>query len=277
MYCRYCGKQVLDDSAYCHFCGKSLGAPEEKATSQIKSNILTEKSVSTHSDEIFAYYEKRANNIASSSLKKATKILSYAALVTFLFFNIKMAPMYGLAKFFWYIITSAIAIGIVLLFNKKVVAIESKKLYITYLMLSLVVIAVSISLRIVYEAKIDYVKKHAHPSGEIYVILSEETVNYDLMGMGKVTDSITDIKVNDKWYDSGDIVRITLNENYSLRVDTGGLGSDKYVYKTLTITNSSFANGEYVFSEYIYSGFLLKAEVNFTFTRHCTFWEVVFY
>ncbi len=30
MYCKYCGKQIADDSRFCQHCGKSLATVEEE-------------------------------------------------------------------------------------------------------------------------------------------------------------------------------------------------------------------------------------------------------
>ena len=278
MFCRYCGKQIPDDSEFCPGCGKPLGE-SKKANETIKSNVFTENAAPVFDDENYAYYKNKANSIASYSLQNITKVLCYIALGVFLFFNIKMAPMYGWAKFFCYLITAAIAIGIVVLFNKKVLTGESKKLYTAFLLFSIAVIIFSIGLRIVYESKVDYVKKQIPSSGDILITLSEETEYYNSTGTGSIRNPSTNIKIGDKWYDSGDVIPITLNKNYFLRVGAGGSGSGGYTDGTLTITKSSLANGNYTLSKnvYISSGPASMAEVTITFARHCTFWEVVFY
>lgn len=278
MFCRYCGKQIPEDSEFCSGCGKPLGEVQ-KTNGTIKSNVLTENTVPVFDDENYAYYKKKANNIASYSLQKMTKVVCYIALGVFLFFNIEMAPMYGWAKVFCYLITAAIAIGIVVLFNKKVLTGESKKLYTVFLLFSIAIIISSIGLRIVYESKVDYVKKQIPSYGDILITLSEETEYYNSTGIGSIRNPSTSIKIGDEWYESGDVIPITLNKNYFLRVGASGLGSGGYTDGTLTITKSSLANGKYSLSKNVCmrSDPDLMAEVTITFTRYCTFWEVVFY
>ena len=157
----------------------------------------------------------------------------------FLLFNIKMAPSYGLLKFLCYVITSGIAIGLVTLFRKKVLTGKKKILYIITLFVSIIVILGSISLRIVYESKVDYVKKQIPSSGDILITLSEETEYYNSTGTGSIRNPSTNIKIGDKWYDSGDVIPITLNKNYFLRVGAGGSGRcSAFVERDLSIPDA---------------------------------------
>ena len=168
MFCRYCGKQIMDDSIFCSYWGKSLDK-QEKTSLPTEIEILLEEIDNFENNKDYVYYKKRANKIVSYSLQKATKVFCYIALVIFLVFNIKMAPMYGWAKFFFYIGAAVIAIGLIVLFNKKVATGEIKKYYLVYFILALITITSSISLRIIYESKVDYVESQIPSNGKILV------------------------------------------------------------------------------------------------------------
>ena len=36
MYCRYCGKQIADDSKYCNYCGKCLDHVEMQKIEKVE-------------------------------------------------------------------------------------------------------------------------------------------------------------------------------------------------------------------------------------------------
>lgn len=278
MFCRYCGKKIIDDSVFCPYCGKSLHEQDIESVPTI-IETTTEKTNDIVNIEDYAHYKKRANEIASHSLQKVTKTICYIALAVFLFFNIKMAPMYGWAKIFFYVGAAAIAISVVVFFNKKVLTGEVKRHYIAFLILALITIISSISLRIVYEAKVDYVENQMPSSGQILISLSEKTEYYNSTGTGVIRNPSTNIRIGDKWYDRGDIIPVVLNKNYSLRVGAGGSGSGGYTDSSITFSKSLFSNGQYKLSKtvYITSGSASMAEVDLTFKRFCTFWEVIFY
>lgn len=282
MFCRYCGKQIIDDSTFCPFCGKLLDETKETRLA-IKRDSSLEKTCDHMGKSDYAYYKKRANSIASYPLQKTTQIVCYIALAVFLFFNIKMAPMYGWAKFFCYLGTAAIAIGVIVLFNKKVFIGESKKAYMLCLVLAVITIIASISLRIIYESKVDYVERQIPSDGHIYLTFSEETEYYNSTGTGVINNPSTNIRIGEKWYKSGDIISVDLSKNYSLRVKVSGgvIGAlvSGYTDGMVVFRSKLFPNGKYNLSKTIYflSGPASMAEVDLTFKRFCTFWEVIFY
>lgn len=269
MFCRFCGKSILEDSIFCPFCGKAVEEVNPR-----DNNVNPELKFS---DE--EYYKRKASQQAGELLISKTKIICYIALGVFLLFNIKMAPSYGLLKFLCYVITSGIAIGLVTLFRKKVLTGKKKILYIITLFVSIIVILGSISLRIVYESKVDSVTTKIPSSGEIVLLLSEKTEFYNDTGTGMIRNPSTSVRIGDKWYEGGDKIPVLLNKEYSLRVGSGGSGSGGYIDSSITFRKSSFMNGEYIITKdvYITSGPASMAEVNLIFKRYCTFWEVVLY
>lgn len=275
MFCRFCGKSIEGDSVFCPYCGKPLEEKAVKPEKMVSQPTMTDTTFNTRDD---AYYLSQASKIAGSTLISITKIICYVALAIFLFLNIKMAPSYGIIKTLIYVITAAIAIGLVVLFNKKVFAGKSKVKFKSVLIASVSVIVVSVGLCIVYETKVDSVTAQFPTSGSVKVTMTTHTDYYNDTGTGYIRNPSTNIRIGEKWYDSGDVIEVALNQKYSMRVGAGGSGSGGYIDTSITFTNYSFKNGQYTVIEEvrITSGPASMAEVQLTFKRYCTFWEVIF-
>lgn len=275
MFCKFCGKSIEDDSVFCPYCGKSLEGstvnPERTITQPAKTNTV----FNIRDD---AYYLSQASKIAGSTLISITKFVCYVALAVFLLLNTKMAPSYGTTKTVVYVITAAIAIGLVVLFNKKVLPGKSKAKYTVVLIASVIVIVASVGLRIVYETKMDSVTAQFPASGSIKVTMTTHTDYYNATGTGTIRNPSTNIRIGEKWYNSGAVIEVALDQKYSMRVGAGGSGSGGYIDTSITFTNASFNNGQYTVTEEvrITSGPASMAEVQLTFKRYCTFWEVIF-
>lgn len=177
-----------------------------------------------------------------------------------------------------YVITAAIAICLVVLFNKKVLAGKSKAKYTFVLVASIIVIIFSVGLRIVYETKVDSVTAQFPLSGSVKVIMTTHTDYYNATGVGFVRNPSTNIWISEKRYDSGSIIEVDLNQKYSMRVGAGGSEGSDYIDTSITFTNTSFKNGQYTVTKEvrITSGPASMAEVQLIFNRYCTFWEVIF-
>ena len=93
MFCRYCGKTIADDSDFCSYCGKSLGT----------GNLASKPAEASQKKKPEKTYDY-------TTLDFFMTALCYIALGVFLFFNIKMAPFYGIWKDIAYVVEAAIAI-----------------------------------------------------------------------------------------------------------------------------------------------------------------------
>lgn len=276
MFCRFCGKKILDDSLFCPYCGKYL---EEKLNNDsIPTDAVRTPAVSAalHDDE---YYKNQASKMAGSTLISVSTIFCYAALIVFLFFNIKMAPSYGQTKFLIYVVTGAAAIGLVVIFRKKILPGNSKPLYVLTLILSVIVISASIGLRIVYEAKVDTVTAQIPSSGDILVSLEADTEYYSSSGEGYIDDPYTNIKIGDDLYNNGDKFTVSVGKSYPIKVGIGHLDAGSYANSTILFSEDTFSNGQYSASyDVVFSrGRAEMATATLTFTRFCTFWDVIFY
>ncbi len=275
MFCRFCGKNIEDDSLFCPYCGKLLEGKQIEQERTISQPTMNTPPVNLRDD---AYYLNQASKIAGSTLISITKLACYVALAVFLVLNIKMAPSYGITKIVFYVITSAIAIGLIALFNKKVLSAKSKAKYTFALIFSIIVIVASVGLRIVYESKVDSVTAQFPRSGSIKVRMSTHTDYYNATGTGSIRNPSTSIRIGENRYNNGAIIEVNLNEKYSMRVGAGGSRGSGYTDTNITFTNDSFKTGQYSITKevIITSGPASMAEVQLTFKRYCTFWEVIF-
>jgi len=277
MFCRFCGKNIGVDSLFCPYCGKALES----------NHIESEKKISQPAAVSFAnfpddaYYLKQASKMAGRTLVSITKILCYVALAVFLFLNFKMTPLYGITHDIIFLLTSAIAIGFVVLFNKKVFTGRSKVKNTLVLIFSLIVIVVSIGLRVVYESKVDSVTAQFPSSGSVKLTVSTDTDYYNSTGTGSVYNPRDSVRIGEKWYESGDIIKVNLDEEYSMRVSAGGSIGGGYTDTNITFTAASFSNGQYRVTHEVWitsDQFFMSdvmAEVQLTFSRYCTFWDVI--
>ena len=268
MYCRFCGKHIIEDSNFCPYCGKVVGEIDLiDSTYDIEKNYFDEQ-----------YYKRKVSQTASVGLVSSTKIICYVALFVFLIFNIKMSPSYGWVKIAFYITTSAITIGLVTIVQKKVFISNRKTLYIIVLITSVMVIVTSISLRIIYEMKVDAVRTQIPSSGEIVLSLLEETEYFNDTGLGIIRNPNTSIRLYGKWYKNGDKIPVQLNKEYFLRVSSGGTEYGGYKDVFITFKKSSFTKGKYEINKVVplTDDATIIAEVNLVFERYCAFWEVVF-
>ena len=88
MFCRYCGKQIENDSDYCKYCGKVQTQTVTSEHSNNNSDVSPQDSLLSNGEKKGKVKEK--NKKANYALQDATKVLCYIALAVFLFFNFKM-------------------------------------------------------------------------------------------------------------------------------------------------------------------------------------------
>lgn len=266
MFCRFCGRDILDDSEFCPYCGKVL-APEQSKQSTIAA--VSKSVLQTTSKE---------NIILSKGLVKVTKAVCYVSLVVFLLCLFKMAPGFGMVHVISYIVIAAIAIGLIVLFNKlEPQAQKGKKsrYYWVSLISATSILLMAVALRIVYEAKVDSAVASIPNSGKIYVrvYLGEEFYSSN---SGYVKNPKSQIRIGKTWYDNGDIAYITLNQVYSLRVGTGYDYAGGYTDTTIIFKPESLRNG-YLLAESVQVTPEVIGEVTMEFTHELDFWSVVFY
>lgn len=259
MFCRYCGKSIAEDSDFCTYCGRFISnnpndmTPPAKETPRIKRVSVS-------------------NSFFAEHLPLIVRTLCYIALGTFLFFNIKMAPFYGWWKFLAYVIEAAIAIYLTVLAKSKIAESNSFKLKLLSAIFSTLIILSSVTLRIVYESKVDMAEKDIPRSGTILVDISHDTDYYSYTG-GLVSDPSTSIRVNG----ASDPAKITLGQPTKLNIKVKGNLNAGTTSDTITLHNSDFTNGTYLITKRVYLDGGISATIKITLRRYCTFWEVIFY
>ena len=259
MFCRYCGKSIAEDSDFCTYCGKHISDETNSANTLLEENHGNNKA-----------------NIPSGFFAKHLSLivmaLCYIALGTFLFFNIKMAPFYGWWKFLAYVVETAIAIYLTLLTKNKISECKSFTIKILSIIFSIFIILSSVTLRIVYEAKVDVAEKDIPSYGTILVDVSRDT-DYYSYASGVVYDPSTSIKING----ANDPAKITLGRSTDLEITVKGNHTSGSTSDTITLYASDFVNGKYSITKTVYVGSGISATVEVKLRRYCTFWEVIFY
>lgn len=283
MYCRFCGKEILDDSQFCPYCGGMLAsAPnqdrEKRAAIHDYPTSTTEEDATPqkHNEE---YYRNQAKKTAGYQLMDAAKYLCYTALGVFLFLNIKMSPSYGWMKFLAYVVMAGIAILCVWGFNKVYLVNQTKIIYTATIGISIFVILASIGLRLIYETKVDQATADIPSAGNVLLTMTENAEYYSYTGEGYVTDPGTTVILNDSSLSSGDRFRVVLGKKYPLRVGAHHNTGHAYMDTSISFDAADLHNGPYKISKEVFfkSGNASSAVVTLTFERCCTFWEVIFY
>lgn len=259
MFCRYCGKSIADDSDFCTYCGKHISTETNNTNTSIEEN---DGRIKTNNPSGFF----------AEHLSLIVMALCYIALGTLLFFNIKMAPFYGWWKFLAYVVEAAIAIYLTVLTKNKISECKSFKIKVLSIVFSIFIILSSITLRIVYEAKVDVAEKDIPSDGTILVDVSRDT-DYYSYASGVVYDPSTSIKING----ASDPAKITLGRSTDIKITVKGNHASGSTSDTITLYASDFVNGKYSITETVYVGSGISATVEVKLRRYCTFWEVIFY
>ena len=259
MFCRYCGKAIADDSDFCTYCGKPLF---EKL-----NNISTEEKTRN----ISASY-KAKSNFFTNNISLLVKAFCYIALGVFLFFNIKMAPFYSGWKLLAYIAEGTIAIVLTVLTKRKIADSSYMSIKMISLTFSILVILSSITLRIVYDAKVDMVEKDIPSSGTILVDVGYDTDYYSYI-TGVVYDPNTSVEING----ANDDAKITFGQPTKLEITVKGNQQKDSISDIITLHPSDFVNGKYTITKHLYLDGGPSASVDVKLRRYCTFWEVIFY
>lgn len=259
MFCRYCGKSIAEDSDFCTYCGRLINNNPNDMTPSAKEKLCNKKL----SD---------SNSFFAEHLPLIVRTLCYIALGTFLFFNIKMAPFYGWWKFLAYVVEAAIAIYLTILTKDRISESNSFNLKLLSVIFSVLIILSSVTLRIVYESKVDIVEKDIPRSGTILVDISRDTDYYSYTS-GLVSDPSTSISING----ASDPAKVTLGQPTKLDIKVKGNHKSGTTSDTITLYASDFADGTYSITKRVYLDGGISATVKVTLRRYCTFWEVIFY
>ena len=182
-----------------------------------------------------------------------------------------MAPFYGGWKFLAYIVEAAVAIFLTWVVKEKLEGFAPPKIKMLSIVLSLLVILSSISLRVVYENKVEMALADIPNTGKILVDISDD-VEYSSFSAGLVHKASSSVEIDG----TGDITYITLGKPFTLDVLCKGNGKRDTISDMLTLNASDFSNGKHTITKHLSLGAVF-AEVTVTLERTCTFWDVIFY
>ena len=259
MFCRYCGKAIAEDSDFCTYCGRFISD-----NSNIAVSLEKKKPCNKQASALSGFFAEHLPLIVRTSC--------YIALGTFLFFNMKMAPFYGGWKFLAYVVEAAVAIYLTVLTKERISESNSFRLKVLSVVFSVFVILSSVTLRIVYESKVDVVEKDIPRSGTILVDISRDT-DYYSYAAGLVSDPSTSINING----ASDPAKVTLGQPTKLDIKVKGNHKTGTTSDTITLYAPDFADGTYSITKRVYLDGGISATVKVTLRRFCTFWEVIFY
>ena len=264
MFCRFCGKNIADNSSFCRFCGKKLIDETYKST-----DIKTHSTLHNLYKNAFAFLHKNISSIV--------KIFSYAALVVYLLLNMLMAPFYGFAKSLAYLISAIVAV-LLTIFTKRIIAkCDSLKIKLLSILSSSLIIIFSLIL------------------SSMYIIKVNDFVN-DFSGVEKIiVDTSHNVKYYSKYnptiiYENNEHANIKLDGKNTSKTNTFFLekpmnlelecivnGTKNTLNDTIIFYPYNFENGEYTVIKSIDIDYNLSATVEITFKRICSFWDVIFY
>ena len=259
MFCRFCGKPIQEDSEFCPYCGKSQ-SPTHKATHPIKL--------------------PKCDGIDIFTLSTIASVCFYVGIIVFLILFIKMAPGIGGDKFIAYIIGAAITIVASVIVHKIRNKKFTEKRQLVALVFGLLLLIPSLTLRIVYESKVDAAVADIPKSGTVCVEIKVDEEFYSYFSEGLIREPYSKITFDGH---NGNTLYVELNKPYAAIISAGYEGRSGVASsaasgstdKTITFTQANLRNG-YTINEQVPLGGGY-ADVTVKFKRICTFWEVIFY
>lgn len=266
MFCRFCGKAIQEDSEFCPYCGKAQGITQKVPT--LKKHAPAIKPPKFDGIDIFTL-----NVIAS--------ICFYVGVIVFLILFMKMAPGIGVDKFTAYIIGATITIVAAIIVHKIRNKEFTEKRQLVALIFGLLLLIPSITLRIVYECKVDAAVADIPKSGTVCIDIDMDSEFYSNYVEKWILNPYSDISFDGN---SANILYVDLNKPYKAKISVGHEGISGVASssasgskeKTVTFTQSNLKNG-YTINEKVSIGGGVHANVTVKIKRICTFWEVIFY
>ena len=273
MYCRFCGKQIQDDSAFCPYCGKAL-APQtsfSQPSPQLSSNPSHQSKPKPKSSEV-----------SIGTLSIIASICFYLGIIGFLILYIRMAPGLNDQQIISYFIGATVVIVLAVIVNKIRKQKKTKPRQLIALMFGLLLLIPSVSLRIIYECKIDKVKADIPEKGIVYLWMKSDQEFYSYYKEGQVRDPFSSLILDGK-YISGTFP-VELNKTYSAEIRSGYKGevgvassaASGMKNTTIKFTQSNLKGG-YTVKETVSITGGVQADVTIEFTRVCPFWYTIFY
>lgn len=262
MFCRFCGKAIQEDSEFCPYCGKMQG---QTATPKTEFKISKLEKINIYTLDIVA------------------TIFFYVGIIGFLILYVKMAPGVGTSKFVSYIIGAAITIVAAVIVHKIRDKEFTHKRQLMALVFGLLLLIPALTLRIVYECKVDAAVVDIPETGTVYAQTKLGVDFYSYYYEGTVIEPYSYIALNGEEARGTTTLQIELNSTYSAEIGAGHLGrrgvassaASGKIDRALLFSKDDLQNGYTLCEKVPIDGGY--ANVTIEFTRVCTFWEVIFY
>lgn len=265
MFCRFCGKEIPNDSSFCEHCGSNL-------TNVATKNINTQKDASISSPQ-------KAKQKISIPVHKILNIVYYVGVLVFVFTFGPMAPGWGFVAFLSYIGGIVLYVRLMGMLLNRVQKNKAKTDIIFFVSLVCIIAICMVSLTMIYNAKYDRVMNSMPADGtvKVEVSLDEDFYTYSQYGPSMVYDPSSSIKIGNRWYDSGGVITLQLNKSYPIEMKCHANSASATAKGTINLNFNDILSGYSTSIHMSHELWLFSAEVTAVFKRVVDFWEVVFY
>lgn len=266
MFCRFCGKQLPDDSVFCSYCGK-----------QLDSTVTLNTTCSE---------PKQQNTVNIYALSKITSIVFYVSMIVFGVLFWRMAPIVKDSQLLGYVIGIAVMICLAICVHKIRNGKQTAERQIVALAFGLMLLISSVGIRILYEAKVDHVTESIPQSGTVHLEIDMNEEFFDdscFFGAGYVVNPTSSLLIDGVRYEDSSVLTVQLNKPYTVtivveyerRSNTENSADRGSVEKEITFTAEELKGGQTIKENVDIDD--LRAEVTIDLVRVCSFWEVVLY
>ncbi len=210
-------------------------------------------------------------------------ICFYVGIIGFLILLIKMAPGVDNWKIISYVVIAAITIVAAFVVNTLREKKFTYKRQLIALAFGLLLLIPAMTLRVVYECKVDATIADIPNSGFVYVKVKLDEEFYSKNSSGMIRRPYSYITIDGDQIDGKGTLKIELNKRYLTKIGAGhdGLYGEVEPYdfgsknKNITFTQNDLLDGLTITEKVsLKNGY---ANVTVEFERVCTFWEVIFY
>jgi predicted nucleic acid-binding Zn ribbon protein len=265
MFCRFCGKQIPNDSGFCEHCGANL----------LQTMQVTQRETKIPTSTI----PSKTHPKPTIQTQKLLDIVYYIGIIVFVFTFGKMSPGWGFVAFLSYVGGVVLYIWLTDKLRKRMKKTKLKKDIVVFLVFVCIIAVGMITMTAIYNSKVDVVMNSTPTNGEVKVRVSldEDFYTYFEYGPKTVSSPSSKIKIGDNWYNSGDVVTLKLNTTYPIEVCCRANSAEGISEGTINLQLKSILDGYSITKHMSNKLWSFSAEVTAEFERVVSFWEVIFY
>ncbi len=210
MFCRFCGKEISDDSTFCAFCGKRLGKSYPSRVSEHVNDDIEEK--------LRSQEDKRPSNSNSKTNAGFHDICFFLSLGLYVLFFVlykEVDPYAWLGNYFCYVIVIIVGIALFLIIQLHA---DTNTKSILALLIPVLLVSSVLSLKHIYNSKLDSVLASPPQVGYSYVSVNIKDTYYNSTGEGHVKDPYIDLRFDGQPVRNG-IVNVPLEKRIIVTAD----------------------------------------------------------